>query len=149
MTLTTILDQLRGIDRQAQKLISGTGFSHAYGLGSQVRHNTDDPEERFLKDCIERLLDIFAELHEEISDLGKPTHGEFVLMPFPNGCYGYLDDHGSRIQYHCGTPIEAKIPDHYGRSRWVRTRIGYDGRDFYLVRHRSVPLNGLTVRERR
>lgn len=148
MTLTTILNQLRTIDREAQTLISETGFSHDDGLGSQVRPKTDDPEELFLRDFLESILDTFAELHDEISYLGKPTHGEFVLIPFPDGRYGYFDEYGNSNTYHCGKTLEAKVPDFEGNPKWVRTRIEHDGSDFYLVRYRSVPLAGLTVRER-
>lgn len=148
MTLSTILNQLRSIDCKAQALISETGFNHYDGLGDQPYPKTDDPEELFLRDYIEGLLDIFSELHEEISYLWKPLHGNHVLELFPDGRYGYFDECGNSNTYHCGDPVEALIPIEHGSLKWVRTRIEHDGTDFYLCRYHSVPLAGLTIRER-
>lgn len=148
MTLNSILKQLCSIDCKAQKLIKEAGFSQLYGLDDQLRPKSGDLDEAFLADCIEGILDGFSELHDEISYLGKPTHGEFTLIPFPDGRYGYFDDHGNSNTFHCGAPIEAKVPDFQGNLKWVRTRIEHDGTDFYLVRHHSVPLDGLVIRER-
>ena len=148
MTLTTILTRLRGIDREMQELINETGFDPDDGLDGQVCPETTDPEELFLQEYIENILDAFTELHDDISYLGNPTHGEFVLTLFPDGRYGYVDEQGNSNTFHCGKTLEAKVPVPYGHPRWVRTRIEHDGSDFYLVRHSSVPLNGLTIRER-
>ena len=42
---------------------------------------------------------------------------------------------------HCGTPLEVKVGGH-----WRRTRIEYNGSEWYLVGIRTDQLEGLSVR---
>ena len=52
--------------------------------------------------------------------------------------------------YCCGSPIEALVTDdRYDVPYWVRTSVEHDGTDYYLVGHRDVCMEGLTVRIRR
>jgi len=148
MTLDDILSRLCDIDHKAQTLISETGFEAEYGLGSQVRLNPDDPDDRFLRDTVENLLIPFEDLHEELLYLGKPTHGEHQLQRLSNSRYGYTDMDGSETSFTCGSPVEAKITDEEGHPFWVSTRFEHNGNDYFLWNHRSVPLAGLAVRER-
>ena len=148
MELHDILFRLCDIDRKAQALISETGFDAGYGLGSQVRPNPDDPDDRFLRDAVENLLIPFEDLHEDLLYLKKPTHGEYQLQRFSNGRYGYVDVDGIEKTFTCGSPVEAKVTDEHGLPFWVSTRFEHDGDDYFLWRHRSVPLEGLNVRER-
>lgn len=149
MTLNDIFKRLCDIDRDAQALLSQAGFTSDDGLGPQVRPNPDDPDDRFLRDRAESLLQPFEELHEELRYLGTPAHGEYTLQLFPNGRYGYCDEYGRHHIFTCGSTLEAKIRDNYGRQHWVRTRIEHDGSGYFLWGHGSIPLPGLAVRERR
>lgn len=148
MTLNDIFLRLCDIDRKAQTLFADAGFDYEDGLGCKVCPDPDDPEERFLQEALENLLIPFENLHEGLDYLKSPTHGEYQLERLPDGRYGYCDDHGIRHAFTCGSPIEAKIPDGYGRPHWIQTRIEHDGNDYFLWLHGSVPLPGLTVRER-
>lgn len=148
MTLNDIFLQLCDIDRKAQTLIADAGFDYEDGLGCKACSDPDDPEGRFLRKTLENLLVPFEELHAGLDCLRTPTHGEYRLERFPDGRYGYFDSHGIRHIFTCGSPIEAKIPDGHGHPCWVQTRIEHDGNDYFLWLHGSVPLKGLTVRER-
>lgn len=148
MTLNDIFEHLCAIDCAAQALLGETGFTSDDGLGSKVRLKPDDPDDRFLRNKAEELLDSFQTLHEELQYLSTPSHGEHTLQLLPNGRYGYYDRDGEVRIFTCGKTFEAKIRDNYGRQHWTRTRIEHDGSDYFLWGHGSVPLSGLTVRER-
>lgn len=148
MTLNDIFFRLCDIDRKAQALIADAGFDSEDGLGCKVCPHPADPEQRFLKETLENLLLPFEDLHEGLNYLRTPTHGEYRLERLPNGRYGYSDGHGIRHMFPCGSPIEAKIADAHGQPRWIRSRIEHDGEDYFLWLHGSLPLAGLTVRER-
>lgn len=148
MTLNYIFKRLYGIDRDAQALLSQTGFTSDDGFGLQVCPDPANPEDRFLLDKAESLLQLFAELNEELRYLETPTHGEYTLRHLPNGRYGYYDKSGREHVFTCGKTLEAKLCDDDGHPYWVSTRIEHNGSDYFLWGHRLVPLSGLTIRER-
>ena len=148
MTLNHIFERLCNIDRDAQTLPSLTGFTSEDGLSLQVCPDPDDPDNLFLHDKAENLLQAFTELHEELLYLAVPTHGENTLQLFPDGRYGYYDERGQEHIFTCGKTLEAKIQDNYGRQRWVCTRIEHNGFDYFLWGHGRIPLSGLAIRER-
>lgn len=148
MTLNHIFEHLCGIDRDAQTLLSLTGFTSEDGLALQVCPDPNDPDNLFLHDKAEELLHAFSKLHEELQYLKIPTHGEYLLQPFPDGRYGYYDERGRDHIFTCGATLEAKIRDNYGRLRWVCTRIEHDGFDYFLWGYGRIPLSGLAIRER-
>ena len=144
-----VFSRLHEIDRAAQALIRKAGFSFDTGLAQNVPFAPDDPDTRFLKENVELLLDPLSEMHSLLSYLQTPASTEHVLERFKNGRYGYRDIKGSRREFSCGQTLEARIVDRCGRLRWVKTRVEHDGTDYFLMGHGSVPLAGLTVRERR
>ena len=149
MTLNDIFLRLRSIDCKAQSLISETGFDPSGTLGSQVRLEPGDPDDLFLRNAACHLLLPFEDLHARLNYLSKPAHGEYRIQKFPDGRYGYIDSQGLARIFTCGSTFEVLIPDDSGHLFWAQSRIEHDGSDYYLWRHSSVPLSGLTVRERR
>lgn len=149
MTLKDVFSRLHEIDQAAQALIRDAGFSFDTGSAENVPFAPDGPDARFLKESIELLLDPLAEMHSLLSYLEIPASPEHVLEKFSNGRYGYRDINGSRREFSCGQTLEARITDSSGCLRWIKTRMEHDGDDYFLMGHRSVPLTGLTVRERR
>lgn len=148
MTLQTILDRLYAIDREARKLMAETGFHSNDGFGDQVNLDSSDIDERFLRDSLEMSLERLVQLHGDLHDWSLPVHGEYQLERFPEGRYGYDDAEGFRHVLTCGMPVEAKLLDREGEPYWVRTRIEHNGKDYVLWSHQSIPLKGLTIRER-
>ena len=148
MTLNDIFNRLYRIDYDAQALLNEAGFTSDDGLGTRVCPKPDSPDARFLHSKAEELLEALQVLHDEITYLKAPVHGEYILQLFPNGRYGYYDENGNDHIFTCGRAFEAKVPDRYGRQCWTCTRIEHDGSDYFLWGHGSVPLCGLTVRER-
>ena len=149
MTIQDVFSRLHGIDQAAQALIREAGFSFDTGFVEDVDFGPDSPDNRFLKESIELLLDPLFEMHNILSYLQTPASPEYVLEKFQNGRYGYLKENGSRREFSCGQTLEARILDNSGRPRWVKTRVEHDGADYFLIGHGSMPLAGLTIRERR
>ena len=149
MTLEDVFSRLHGSDQAAQALIRDAGFSFDTGLVEEVVFGPDSPDTHFLKENLELLLDPLTEMHSLLSYLQTPASPEYVLEEFENGRYGYRNENGSRREFSCGQTLEARIVDRCGCLRWVKTRIEHDGADYFLIGHGSVPLAGLTVRERR
>lgn len=148
MTFQELFERLCHIDREAVSLLEDTGFYSEDGLDGAVRPLPDILEDAFLREQAKELLETFEGFHEEFSYLKKPTRGEYSLERFPSGHYGYHDREGKAHCFSCGSSLEAKICDRYGRRRWVRTRIEHDGSDYFLWGFGDIPLCGLTVRER-
>ena len=149
MTIQDVFSRLHGIDQAAQALIREAGFSFDTGFAEDVALTPDSPDTRFLKESIELLLDPLEEMHNLLSYLQTPASPEHVLEKFQNGRYGYRNENGSRREFSCGQTLEARIMDSCGRLRWVKARVEHDGDDYFLTGHGSIPLAGLTVRERR
>lgn len=59
MTLNDIFERLYAIDRAAQALLSETGFTCDDGLLLKVCPKTDDPDDLFLMDQAQDLLEPF------------------------------------------------------------------------------------------
>lgn len=149
MTPNEFFSRLCVLDRKAQALIAEAGLDCKDGPGCKVCPDPGSPEDRFFLEALSNLMAPLEDLHEALEYLKAPTHGEYQLERFPNGRYGYFDDHGIRHIFTCGSSIEAKITDAHGRPQWIRTRMEHDGNDYFLWLHGSVPLAGLTIRERR
>lgn len=148
MTLEHLFSRLHGIDRAAQALVRDAGFSSDTGLAEGVSLPPDGPDTRFLEESIGLLLDPFTGIHSLLCYLETPVSPEHVLERFPNGRYGYRDGNGSCREFTCGELLEARVWDSSGCRSWVRTRIEHDGSDYFITGYRSIPLSGLTVRER-
>ena len=146
MTLNDIFRRLESIDLEAQSLISDAGFSSDDGLGLSVCLDPDDPNDVYMQDEAEQLLEPFEVLHEELRYLRHPFRGEYCLEHLPDGWPGFYDEEGYRYSFHCGQKLEAKIRDRFGRMRWIRSRIEHDGEGFYLVGCPRMPLDHLTIR---
>lgn len=148
MKLDDVFSRLQEIDRAAQELIRETGFSSDTGIAQRISSSPADPNDRFLKENAELLLDPLDEMHWFLSYLNAPVSPEYVLQKFPNGRYGYLDKEGRSHIFTCGQILEARVRDRFGCQHWVKTSIEHNGFDYFLAGHSSVPLAGLTIRKR-
>ena len=148
MTLYDVFERLLTLDQAASSLLRDTGFQSEEGLGTPVCPLPDEAEDAFLRGQAEELLDSLEWIHAVLRYLKQPLRGEYTLEPFPGGRYGYFDNDGDEHIFTCGKALEAKIHEPCDQQRWVRTRFEHDGSDYFLWGYRSVPLSGLTIRER-
>lgn len=148
MTLKDVFKQLNTIDSKAASLLATSGFRSGEGLLETVRPLRDPAEDTFLRRAAENMLESLKLLHEELTYLKSPVCEACRLELFSDGRYGFFDRDGAPHCLSCGTIIEAKIHDQYGRFCWTRCRIEHDSSDYYLFGHKDIPLAGLTVRKR-
>ena len=96
------------------------------------------------------LMPLLYRLHQELMYFLMPCSDVHVLKKYPNGRYGYdISPFEVGRTFSCGSPIEALLYDEDGYPRWVISRIEHNGTDYYLYGYRNIPLNGLSIRERR
>lgn len=150
MTLETIFDRLTAVDYQAQALIRDIGMDDGCELRDAVALDRSDPDEIFLFSELDELLVPFLMLHRKLAYLRLPCGDPHRLKRFPNGRYGYdVPAFEDGYTFSSGSPLEALVHDGDGCPCWVSTRIEHDGTDYYLYGHSGIPLDGLTIRERR
>lgn len=113
---------------------------------SELEINYEDAEQLFLLDELRTITDKLADVEDRMSYLSRPIAETSRLHRNEGGRYETAHGH----YYTCGSRIEALVSDDYHEAPyWVRTSVEHDGKDYYLVGHRGVPLNGLTVRVRK
>jgi len=105
----------------------------------------DNPEELFLLDELKNIMVQLTNVRDKIKYLSRPVKETSCLYRNGVGRYETRQGHG----YTCGSGIEALVSDdRHDSPYWVRTRVEHDGEDYYLVGHKGIDMNGLTVRVR-
>lgn len=106
----------------------------------------EDSEQLFLLDELRGIMEKLADVEDCICYMSQPVQETDRLRKNASGRY---ETH-SGFYYCCGSSIEALVTDdRYDVPYWVRTSVEHDGTDYYLVGHREVCMEGLTVRIRR
>lgn len=148
MTIYDVFNRLYRINRTVVPLLWDTGFHSGGCLGDHICPIPDVYEDNFLRERAETILGALGQASSELSYLAKPPSREHILEKLPGGRYGYHDDGGIRV-FTCGDCLEAKLCDEHGKPRWSASRIESDASGYFLMGFHSIPLSGLTVRERR
>ena len=113
---------------------------------SGLEINYEDGEQLFLLDELRGVMEKLADVEDCIRYIVQPVLRTEQLRKNASGRY----ETGSGFYYCCGSPIEALVTDdRYDVPYWVRTSVEHDGTDYYLVGHRDVCMEGLTVHIRR
>lgn len=117
-------------------------------LASQIAaaHTLDRIDADILETHLDNAIDALKSVQRMASYLSRPVKETSRL--WRNGSGQYETTAG--FCFREGSPIEILVPDKYnpGRSRWERTYLRYDGRDYYLADHTELFLEGLGVRVR-
>ena len=122
-------------------------------VGGYLKHlareeYAQDTVKKYLRDIrtFAAWLEKRADVEDCIRYIAQPVLKMEQLRKNVSGRY----ETGSGFYYCCGSPIEALVTDgRYDVPYWVRTSVEHDGTDYYLVGHREVHMEGLTVRIRR
>lgn len=113
---------------------------------SELEINWNDPEQLLLRDELRVAADHMAKAYQTIRYLAEPVKSTSKLRLNSTGRYETEDG----FVFTCGSLIEALVDDgvHDG-PYWTVTSVEYGPNGYYLVGHRDVCLNGLTVRFRK
>ncbi|GFI45170.1 hypothetical protein IMSAGC019_00480 [Lachnospiraceae bacterium] len=86
-----------------------------------------------------------SDVERRIAYLSRPVKETSRLHKNGSGRYETKSGH----YYTSGSGIEVLIKDDYREvPYWVWTSVEHDGRDYYLVGHKDIRMDGLTVRVR-
>ena len=143
-TINDIIIQASELQPGISRLLRNSTYPRYDDL-SGLEINYEDGEQMFLLDELRGTMEKLADVEDCIRYIGQPVLKTERLRKNTSG--RYETDSG---YYCCGSPIEALVTDdRYDVPYWVRTSVEHDGTDYYLVGHRDVCMEGLTVRIRR
>ena len=105
---------------------------------SGLHINYEDGQQLFLQSELREVMGKLSDVERRIAYLSR-------LHKNGSGRYETKSGH----YYTSGSGIEVLIKDDYREvPYWVWTSVEHDGRDYYLVGHKDIRMDGLTVRVR-
>lgn len=141
----SVMAETLGMRREISRLLRASSYNEYDDL-SGLKINDEDSEQLFLLDELRKIMDKLADAEDRMSYLSRPIVETSRLHKNEVGKYETAHGH----YYCCGNRIEALVSDDWHEvPYWTRTSVEHDGADYYLVGHRDVILNGLTVRVRK
>lgn len=139
-----VFDETLKLDRGIQSLLSFSAFERNGDL-SGLHIDFEDSEQLFLTEELREIMEKLSDVHFRLKYLSRPVRETGRLHKNRSGRYETASGH----YYTSGQGIEALITDGYPEvAYWVWTRVEHNGNDYYLVGHKDVSMDGLTVRVR-
>lgn len=143
--INSIMLQASELQHGISRLLRSSTYNQFDDL-SGLEIDYEDSEQLFRLDELRGIMEKLADVDDAIRCMNRPVLEVGRLRKNAAGRYETEDGH----YFCCGSPIEALVADgRYDVPYWVRSSIEHDGHDYYLVGHRHVSLDGLTVRIRR
>ncbi len=142
--LENVLNELRILNSKISLILKESTYEDYDDL-SGLEINYNDGEQLFLLEELRGILKKLDVANDRIKYLTEPIKAIGYLYKNSSGRYELDDKH----YYTCGNTIEALIYDEdYACKRWIKTSVEHDGKDYYLVRHKNISMEGLKVRVR-
>lgn len=143
--LAEIFRKVTEVTNQAAKIYALTVEIDA--LPEDKTPDSQDQELAFLSAQLETAADALSTAREMVLYLSRPIIETSRLWKNGSGQYETTKGYCFRD----GSPIEVLVPGQYytDRSYWERTRLRYDGKNYYLAGHTELSLEGLAVRVRK
>ncbi len=112
---------------------------------SGLHINYEDGQQLFLQSELREVMEKLSDVERRIAYLSRPVKETSRLHKNGSGRYETKSGH----YYTSGSGIEVLIKDDWREvPYWVWTSVEHDGRDYYLVGHKDIRMDGLTVRVR-
>lgn len=141
----SVMAEALGMRREISRLLRLSTYNQ-YGDLCELKIDYEDADQLFLLNELLAIMEKLADVEDKLSYLSWPIVETSRLWKNEVGKYETAHGH----YYSCGSRIEALVSDDYHESPyWTRTSVEHDGTDYYLVGHRGISLNGLTVRVRK
>ena len=140
-----IMSELKAISRSINKVAELTGYAE-FGDMSLLDIDRTDAGDLFLSNELNRIVDSLADIQGNIDYMSLPIKYESTLFRNMEGKYETHSAHW----YSCGSVIEYCSNDESNHEYpfWRKSRLEHDGKDYYIVAERQLPLQGLIVRVR-
>lgn len=145
MNINEVYDELLKINRDISTLMKKTEFDEYDDLGEIVRDKAD-PNENQLHYEARSIMQNLAQASWNINYLSKPIYKIGTIHLNEQGRYEWSDGYK---EYTSGSGIEfLRHDDFYDIDIWQLSRVEYsDG--YYIVGYNDLPMDNLTVRERK
>lgn len=142
--INKVFEEAQKLKWNIGSLLKLSGYERNGDL-SDLNIDYEDSEQLFLIEELRKIMEKLDVVNWGLKYLSRPIKETSRLHKNRSGRYETSGGHS----YTSGNGIEALVPDDYSDvNRWVRTRVEHDGKDYYLVGHHDVSMEGLTVRIR-
>lgn len=153
--LEKIFEQLKGIHGEIDKIIKKSTYSD-YDDMSGLNIDYTDSEQLFLLDELRGIFENLDKVNYKITYLKTPIVYSGTLSKNNQGRYELPNGH----YFTSGDRIECLINDDFHEyfneetdkyesiPYWIKTSVEHNGKDYYLVYNKDIPLQGLLVRIR-
>ena len=142
--INKIFEETLKLNRGIESILRTSGFDRNEDF-SGLDIDFEDGEQLFLTEELREIMDKFLDVSHRLKYLSRPVRETCRLHKNRSGRYETPNGH----YYTSGQGIEALVTDGYPEvAYWVWTSVEHDGNDYYLVGHKDVCMDGLTVRIR-
>ena len=137
---TEVFSRVSELKKRAERILS-----LSTKMESRPNLELDHDNEVFLLAELETAIGTLVDVQKQMSYLSRPI--QEISRLWRNGSGQYETTRG--YCFRAGSSIEALVPGRMAHSPcWVRTRLEYNGRNYYLAGYENIPLKELTVRVR-
>ena len=142
--INKVFEEAQKLKWNIGSLLKLSGYERNGDL-SGLNIDYENGEQLFLTEELRGIMEKLDDVNWRLKYLSRPVKEVSCLHKNRSGRYETSGGHS----YTSGHSIEALVPDDYSNVNcWVRTRVEHDGKDYYLVGHHDVSMEGLTVRIR-
>lgn len=141
----TVLAELHTIKRAISNVVQMTGYAE-YGDMSEVSIECET-EDFFLRDEFNLIIDKLADMQARIEYLMLPVVETSTLSR--NSRDRFETPSGYELTCGCGIEYLHTAEDENDHTKWCRSSVEHNGKDYYIVGERDLSLSGLLVRIRR
>lgn len=142
--LKMVLAKATELNRNIEQFLKFSTYDRYTDL-SGLEIDFTNGEQIFLWDELRVIADRLADIQEMITYQSLPIVEESCLRKGVAGKYRTVKGH----YYDCRSTIEALVTDDYHDvPYWTRTVVEHNGKDYYLLGCKDIPMKGLRVRVR-
>lgn len=142
--LQAALSEAIELNRSISQFLKFSAYLNCNDL-SGLDIDFSDGEQLLLLDELRHITDKLADVQEYVSYLTRSIMEVSILRKGTAGKYRTAKGHF----YDCRSNIEALLTDEYHEvPYWTRTIVEHNGKDYYLVGYKNLPMDGLRVRVR-
>ncbi len=143
--INTIYAKVAALGRDIESLVQLSQYNEYDDLGG-VKIDRDDPEQRFLRDEMQGIIEALSDVQYNIGYLSRPI--EEVSVIHVNYWGRYETENGTVLGNN--SELEALIYDNDLQCYcWKKTRFLKIVNSYCLYDYANIPLDGLTVRIRK
>lgn len=142
--INKVFEEAQKLKWNIGSLLKLSGYERNGDL-SGLNIDYEDGEQLFLTEELGEIMEKLDNVNWRLKYLSRPIKETSRLHKNRSGRYETSGGH----YYTSGNGIEVLLPEGYPEVyRWMWTRVEHDGKDYYLVGHHDVSMEGLTVRIR-